>query len=122
MPPKFLNSCITYHKAFLKTPNDYISYLLSHLVSVDQLSQFSPQKHLLKVHLILSQILLDRRFLNKELSIYKRVYFRYKLPDTRTSIISFLYVCMANTIQFSLVETPRKFTIAIINLRGVSKR
>ena len=38
-------------------------------------------------------------------------------------LISFLYVCMVNTIYlFSFVETPRKFIIAIINLRGVSTK
>ena len=37
--------------------------------------------------------------------------------------ISFLYVCMVNTIYLlSFVETPRKFIIAIINLRGVSTK
>ena len=53
------------------------------------------------------------------------------------NLISFLYVCMVNTIYlFSFVETPRKFIIvgtdedpslriessAIINLRGVSTK
>ena len=39
------------------------------------------------------------------------------------SVISFLYVCMVNTIYLlSFVETPRKFIIAIINLRGVSTK
>ena len=38
-------------------------------------------------------------------------------------VISFLYVCMVNTIYLlSFVETPRKFIIAIINLRGVSTK
>ena len=38
-------------------------------------------------------------------------------------LISFLYVCMLNTIYLlSFVETPRKFIIAIINLRGVSTK
>ena len=37
--------------------------------------------------------------------------------------LSFLYVCMVNTIYLvSFVETPRKFIIAIINLRGVSTK
>ena len=41
----------------------------------------------------------------------------------RESLISFLYVCMVNTIYLlSFVETPRKFIIAIINLRGVSTK
>ena len=34
-----------------------------------------------------------------------------------------LYVCMVNIIYlFDFVETPRKFMIAIINLRGVSTK
>ena len=38
-------------------------------------------------------------------------------------VISFLYVCMVNTIYLlSFVKTPRKFIIAIINLRGVSTK
>ena len=42
---------------------------------------------------------------------------------TRGTVISFLYVCMVNTIYlFSSMETPRKFIIAIINLRGVSTK
>ena len=37
-------------------------------------------------------------------------------------VLSFLYVCMVNTIYLlSFVETPRKF-FAIINLRGVSTK
>ena len=37
--------------------------------------------------------------------------------------LSFLYVCMVNTIYLlSFVETPRKFINAIINLRGVSTK
>ena len=37
--------------------------------------------------------------------------------------LSFLYVCMVNTIYLlRFVETPRKFIIAIINLRGVSTK
>ena len=37
--------------------------------------------------------------------------------------LSFLYVRMVNTIYLlSFVETPRKFIIAIINLRGVSTK
>ena len=39
------------------------------------------------------------------------------------SIVRFLYVCMVNTIYLlSFAETPRKFIIAIINLRGVSTK
>ena len=38
-------------------------------------------------------------------------------------IISFLYVYMVNTMYLlSFVETPRKFIIAIMNLRGVSTK
>ena len=51
--------------------------------------------------------------------------------DYKNSVLSFLYVCMVNTIYLlSFVETPRKFIIAelsiessaIINLRGVSTK
>ena len=50
--------------------------------------------------------------------------FAWKLVSSRTaSVLSFLYVCMVNTIYLlSFVETPRKFIIAIINLRGVSTK
>ena len=32
-------------------------------------------------------------------------------------VLSSLYVCMTNTIQFSFVETPRKFIIAELSIR-----
>ena len=39
------------------------------------------------------------------------------------NLLRSLYVCMVNTIYlFGFVETPRKFIIAIINLRGVSTK
>ena len=48
--------------------------------------------------------------------------FIYKRCETILTLSS-LYVCMVNIIYlFSFVETPRKFIIAIINLRGVSTK
>ena len=41
-----------------------------------------------------------------------------KLLDTMRIVISFLYVCMVNTIYLlSFVETPRKFIIAELSIR-----
>ena len=41
-----------------------------------------------------------------------------KSPEAKQSVISFLYVCMVNTIYlFSFVETPRKFMVAELSIR-----
>ena len=49
--------------------------------------------------------------------------FLVRLHGEYSTSLSFLYVCMVNTIySFSFVEAPRKFIIAIINLRGASTK
>ena len=55
-----------------------------------------------------------------------KVTFAWYMYIRKRRLISFLYVCMVNTIYlFSFVETPRKFInllIYVINLRGVSTK
>ena len=52
--------------------------------------------------------------------LYSSLHTSYHIIINDTKVISFLYVCMVNTIYLlSFVETPRKL---IINLRGVSTK
>ena len=57
-------------------------------------------------------------YLVEAIRIFHKILFNFVPDRNKLSFISFLYVCMVNTIYLlSFVETPRKFIIAELSIR-----